>query len=263
MSDVDIEAGQRGLREIESALEGSKFGIIVVTPENHERPWLNFEAGALSRAVNGEARVVPVLVGMSKATDLTGPLSQFQAQLWSEEGVRNLFGSLGTVLGLRTEVINDRVGSAWPRLNNDTQDALRAGLMPQSTQREPTEMLEELLELTRAIHRERAPVTNLGADASLNLLGGRAVGRARSAERRSQWLERALMDDVFDLAVAHGLPVLGVEQSIAGPTLLLGSHVPIAEAKDFAEQFERATGHSVSLTFVADPGDGHEDTDKE
>lgn len=162
MSEVDIEAGQRGLREIESALEGARFGIIVVTPENHERQWLNFEAGALSRAVSGEARVVPLLVGMSRPTDLSGPLSQFQAQVWGRQGIRNLFSSLGNVLGLKPEVIDDRIEPAWEKLEAATAKAIAHGPAPQAVKRSPEEMLEELLELTRAIHRD-GRTSGLGA----------------------------------------------------------------------------------------------------
>ena len=47
-SDVDIDAGSRGLNVIQERLDASEFGIIVVTPENLNKPWLVFEAGALS-----------------------------------------------------------------------------------------------------------------------------------------------------------------------------------------------------------------------
>ena len=48
-----------------------------VTRENYLTPWINFEAGALSKAF-GHARVVPRLLDMP-ISDLTGPLVQFQA----------------------------------------------------------------------------------------------------------------------------------------------------------------------------------------
>src|SRR4051812_2549416 len=48
-SEVDIDAGMRGLDVIQDRLNASSFGIIVVTTENMNKPWLNFEAGALSK----------------------------------------------------------------------------------------------------------------------------------------------------------------------------------------------------------------------
>jgi hypothetical protein len=57
MSKEDIEAGQRWSVEIESHLDASAIGIICVTPENQSEPWLNFEAGAISKKVGTERLV--------------------------------------------------------------------------------------------------------------------------------------------------------------------------------------------------------------
>src|SRR4051794_8953617 len=66
MSDHDIAAGERGLTVIETELEGTQFGIIVVTEENQHAPWLNFEAGALSKIITQDRkqRVAPLLVDL-------------------------------------------------------------------------------------------------------------------------------------------------------------------------------------------------------
>jgi hypothetical protein len=77
MSERDIQPGQRWNEEISSRLKDTNFGIICLTPENLNAPWLLFEAGALAKAVDS-AHVVPLLFGMRKA-QLTFPLAQFQA----------------------------------------------------------------------------------------------------------------------------------------------------------------------------------------
>jgi TIR domain len=63
MSDVDIEVGMRGIHEIFTHLEKAKVGIICLTPENSNAPWLLFEAGALSKQVVEKSRVCPYLFG--------------------------------------------------------------------------------------------------------------------------------------------------------------------------------------------------------
>jgi hypothetical protein len=62
-SDTDIRAGTTWFGEIQERLNASKYGIIVVTTENLGKPWLNFEAGSLSKTL-GEDRtlVTPLLV---------------------------------------------------------------------------------------------------------------------------------------------------------------------------------------------------------
>lgn len=242
MSEVDIEAGQRGLREIESALEGARFGIIVVTPENHERQWLNFEAGALSRAVSGEARVVPLLVGMSRPTDLSGPLSQFQAQVWGQQGVRNLFSSLGSVLGLKPDVIDDRIEPAWERLEAATAEAIANGPAPQAVKRSPEEMLEELLELTRAIHRDgRTPA--LGLSATVDAVGSPVASLAERME-----LERyALL-----LAEELGMPARKAQWGNRGTLEVEFSEVPSKQKVGmYTHKFRNKTGLPVEVVYSA------------
>ena len=51
MSDVDIDKGSRWSKDIALQLEESKVGIICLTPENLEAPWILFEAGALSKSL--------------------------------------------------------------------------------------------------------------------------------------------------------------------------------------------------------------------
>jgi len=51
MSSEDMAKGARWSGEIAKELQSSSFGVIFVTPENVTSPWINFEAGALSREI--------------------------------------------------------------------------------------------------------------------------------------------------------------------------------------------------------------------
>jgi TIR domain len=76
-SHVDIDTGARWYSELVEALEKSNVGLIILTQENLNNPWIMFEAGAIARSVE-RVRVCPILFGIQKA-DLKGPLSFFQA----------------------------------------------------------------------------------------------------------------------------------------------------------------------------------------
>jgi TIR domain len=78
LSDADVSAGDRWATVVAKELETSNFGIICVTPENLNSPWVLFEAGALAKAMQG-AKVIPLLFNL-EFSDISGPLAQFQAK---------------------------------------------------------------------------------------------------------------------------------------------------------------------------------------
>jgi hypothetical protein len=85
----DIPGGDRWSASIAKQLENTNFGILCVTKDNFEKPWLLFEAGALSKVVD-EARVVPLLFDV-EPSDLAGsPLSQFQAVSFAKADLKKL-----------------------------------------------------------------------------------------------------------------------------------------------------------------------------
>ncbi len=55
MSKADIGAGERNLDKIATKLAHTSFGIVIVTQQNEHTPWINFEAGALSKNFDDDA----------------------------------------------------------------------------------------------------------------------------------------------------------------------------------------------------------------
>jgi hypothetical protein len=152
-SPEDIDAGHRWSDSIARELQESAFGIICVTPENKHRPWLNFEAGALAKAID-QAKVVPYLVGMTGA-DLDGPLAQFQAKKANREDTESVVKSLALSAGhtapteAHLNVLFDRF---WPDLEKKIGDLPSPQTVP--AQRNEREMLEEILSLVREFRYE-------------------------------------------------------------------------------------------------------------
>src|SRR4051794_19228421 len=99
MSAEDIDKGARWGNEIASELEACDFGIICLTPANLQAPWIYFEAGALSKAVE-RARVSPLLLGL-KPSDVTGPLVQFQFTLPQRSDMLRLVDAINDACGER------------------------------------------------------------------------------------------------------------------------------------------------------------------
>ena len=85
VSSEDIDKGARWSTDIAKELEDSSFGILCVTKENLEAPWLLFEAGALSKMMD-KASVCPFIFDLKRA-EVKGPILQFQSTIFEKEDV--------------------------------------------------------------------------------------------------------------------------------------------------------------------------------
>jgi len=158
VSSEDIQKGARSLPEIEKALADARFGIICLTKENLAKPWLHFEAGALSRAIaNPLANVCPFLFDFERSL-LEGPLAQFQNVLNDKDDVRRLVESINAAANkeaqIEVDVLRDGFTMFWPRLQDELRDiAAGQSESPATPRRSTQELLEEILELIRAQQR--------------------------------------------------------------------------------------------------------------
>jgi len=94
----DISKGERWGDVLVEELKDAQYGIICVTPYNLYRPWMNFEAGVLSKFLDQSA-VAPFLFGVDQSVLLNTPLSQFQSTVYSREDVFSLMSSINKKLG--------------------------------------------------------------------------------------------------------------------------------------------------------------------
>jgi len=152
LSAADIQAGSRWHYELGSCLASSSFGIICMTPENQGSRWLLYEAGALSRSVDG-SRVVPYLIGMEKP-DIEGPLSHFQAVESNEEGTFELLQSLNGALSASGERALSEAGLKrayevwWPELESSLQSVRATSQdLRENSPSEEGRLLETLLKV--------------------------------------------------------------------------------------------------------------------
>jgi len=165
----DIEKGKGWASDIIGELEASKIGILCVTPENMHKPWLLFEAGALSKGQAG-TRVCTVLFDLD-SSELTGPLTLPQDTKFSKEDVKRLVNTINR-LGedsLPETDLDEIYEMWWQTLEDKVQEALaNAPSETPKPQRDQREMIEEILDLTRQNARRdsRASAMNLDAVAT-------------------------------------------------------------------------------------------------
>jgi hypothetical protein len=66
VSSEDIGKGARWSTDISAEPEGPNYAVLVVTKYDTDAPWLNFEAGALSKSFES-SRVSPFLFGVKRS----------------------------------------------------------------------------------------------------------------------------------------------------------------------------------------------------
>jgi len=176
ISSNDINPGTRWSLELAGELEKTRYGIICVTADNINSPWLMFEAGALSKQVE-KSRVVPLLLDI-KPSDIKGPLAQFQSIPTTEEGIKKLITGINlTVLeakerGLDEAVLVQSFDLWWPKL-----DELIKKIHPtlpandkKEEERSERDIVEETLILVRDIKRRIASISTLKKSSSYDEL---------------------------------------------------------------------------------------------
>lgn len=117
VSAEDIDKGSRWASDISKELDDSSFGIICLTKNNMNAPWINFEAGALSKKVD-KSKVSPFLFNI-KPSEVTGPILQFQhTNSNDKDDVLRLMQSINKQAAfLSPERLEVAFEHWWPTLN--------------------------------------------------------------------------------------------------------------------------------------------------
>ena len=100
---------------IGQSLSETDFGIVCLTENNIAAPWINFEAGALSKSVT-RSHVIPLLCGMNQIDVANSPLRQFQYAEVKEDEMRRVIVDINA--NCDKPLSPDRLGIAfaqwWP-----------------------------------------------------------------------------------------------------------------------------------------------------
>lgn len=153
VSSSDIEKGENWDSRLIAELAEARFGIVCLTPDNVDAPWVHFEAGAISQTL--DSKVSALMINLNPS-DLQGPLKRFQATKIEENDFLSLLKSINDSLELpiNKDVLEASFEMAWPSLHAEMETAI--GQHPKkdgrkTTKSEPpnTAAIEEILELAR------------------------------------------------------------------------------------------------------------------
>lgn len=210
VSSEDIDKGARWSTDIAKELADSTFGILCVTKDNLNAPWLCFEAGALSKAID-KSYVSPFLFDI-KRSEIDGPILQFQSTIFEKDDIKKLVTTLNSAcgeVGISTERLDKSFEVWYPTLEtelNTLKESPDTDSLNEDIDTSPSEIiLEEILDLSREnqkLLRNPDPYIN---DA-INELGNKISDsisryeRVYESKRISMKYKNAFWDDFIHMA---------------------------------------------------------------
>lgn len=146
----DIEKGRNWNRRITEELANCNYGVVCLTSENKNAPWINFEAGAIAKAF--DSSVTALLVDVNPS-DIQGPLSMFQATMLREDDIHKLIIDInGNLEKPRSEeTLNNLFNALWNQIEEDFKDILaNISSKPKVIEKKgQDEILESILQAVR------------------------------------------------------------------------------------------------------------------
>jgi hypothetical protein len=153
ISTRDIGRGALWFSEIGQQLSETTVGVVCLTEENKNKPWILFEAGALAKGLTS-SRVCTLLVDLTPG-DLDDPLAQFNHTTPTREGLWELVRTLNTTSGesaLPDRILAEVFDTYWPKFQQQFEAALAAyppaAAAPPKTDKD---VLAEILAVTKSL----------------------------------------------------------------------------------------------------------------
>jgi hypothetical protein len=114
VSTLDLRPGGRWWGELEAQLQVSEAGILCITPDNKNSPWLHFEAGALARSVNSRL-IIPYAIDLDTAAILD-PIGFFQGVAANRQGTFRMISELFASMKVEYDWDSNIFEVFWPLL---------------------------------------------------------------------------------------------------------------------------------------------------
>lgn len=153
ISTQHIDKGAIWFSEISDQLRDTAAGIVCLTQENKNKPWILFETGALAKGLSAN-RVCTFLVDLTP-TDIEDPLAQFNHTTPDQNSMWRLVNTLNSCLEtgrLDERILKQVFDTYWPKFQSDFSAALDA--TPQEAPvvpRSEDSILAEILANTRSL----------------------------------------------------------------------------------------------------------------
>jgi hypothetical protein len=258
ISSEDLDRGSLWFSEINNSLSDTSVGIVCLTDENKDRPWVLFEAGALAKGLSN-SRVCTFLIDLNP-TDITDPLAQFNHTRKSQDDMKKLARTLNAALGanaLDTNLLSDICDVYWPKFDEKFEKALQEHPPAAPKVARPEgDVLGEILESVRGMnHRIRQ--LESGTERYTSFSNERAIAqehwnaaKQRVRDRLSSNYQVTMSDELIDkLLTTHRHSELSLEKTIDEFMASMRPDSPKTTGQDrIAAALEEAARHAAKKT---------------
>lgn len=178
-----MEKGVKWSNEIDDALEGTRFAIVCLTPDNLNSTWIHYETGALSKTK--DAVIWTFLHGLT-AGDVPQPLGKFQHTLAEKADVLKLLHSINARLrevgtgAIKDGLLDEIFEETWSKLEIRLKEAEKLSDKTDKNSgdktdkvREEKDVLNEILEMVRNQQRQLNTIEKRWERESSQTLGKR------------------------------------------------------------------------------------------
>lgn len=155
ISTRDIDRGAIWFSEINDKLKDVSVGVVCLTQENKNKPWILFETGALAKGLTTN-RVCTFLIDLNPE-DLQDPLAQFNHTTPNSNSVWELTRTINACLldkALDERILKQVFDTYWPQFEKSFNDALKDNppheVVPPRTEQD---ILTEILNNTRVLNQ--------------------------------------------------------------------------------------------------------------
>ena len=285
VSSEDIDKGARWSTDIAKELTDSTFGILCVTRDNINAPWLTFEAGALSKTID-KSFVSPFLFDI-KRSEVDGPMLQFQSTIFEKDDLKKLVTTLNKACekdGLTPDRLAKTFEVWYPTLENELNKHKNTETPKQEDNRETElqtpmtqEILEEILELSRINQKLlRNPGGSLGSNLEeINSLLRSLIERTEiyndsTNSRRMRKVHPMILEEIMHTPIGDGYMGFQIALSLirdqcpwiydAGIEVInvMRSNIVSGEKKSAISQFRRVIDYTLENPMIREKFDSKE-----
>ena len=160
VSSNGIDRGALWFSAISSELANTSVGIVCLTKENKDKPWILFESGALAKGLDSNL-VCTFLIDL-KSNDLGSPLSHFNHTTATKPGLYSLVKTINFSLGVNAlgeKILENVFETYWPQFDSSFKQIIKD--TPETTiteQRSESDIMLEILSSVRSFDRR---ITNI------------------------------------------------------------------------------------------------------